>query len=253
MNIVTDLSEWQRLRKTLQVSRIGFVPTMGNLHAGHLALCERAQRENEVTVVSLLVNPTQFNHADDFAKYPRTFQQDINLLEKLKVDFVFAPQAAAMYPDDFTLRVLETELSNALEGEYRPGHFTGMLTIVLKLFNLVAPTHAYFGEKDYQQLCLIKKMVTALFLPIEVIACPTVRDERQLALSSRNTRLSPAQYQQALHFPRLLMSGLSPADIESALSALGFKVDYIVEAWQRRLGAVWIDDIRLIDNVAVTV
>lgn len=252
MNIVTDLIEWQRLRKTWQAARIGFVPTMGHLHGGHLALCERAQQENELTVVSLFVNPTQFNHADDFANYPRTLQQDLLCLEKLGVDYVLVPDASAMYPDGDAFSLQESALSTTLEGVYRPGHFSGMLTVVLKLFHLVQPTHAYFGEKDYQQLCLIQHMVKALFLPIEVIACPTVRDENQLALSSRNTRLTPAQYERARHFPRLLMSDLSTAEIVSSLTALGFKVDYVVDAWHRRLAAVWVDDIRLIDNIALT-
>jgi pantoate--beta-alanine ligase len=252
MNIVTEVREWQALRKQLAGMTIGFVPTMGNLHLGHLDLCARTRLENDISVVSIFVNPTQFNQMRDFELYPRTLEQDKARLLACGIDYLFLPAADTMYLDNYQVQIQETDLSTILEGEFRPGHFNGMLTIVLKLLNLVAPTRAYFGEKDYQQLLLIKKMAKALFLATEIVACKTVREEDGFALSSRNSRLTDEQRQKAAHFPRLLHSNLNPETIKARLSALGFKVDYIVDKWQRRLGAVWLDDIRLIDNVAIT-
>ncbi len=249
MNIVTKLTAWQNIRKNLLNKTIGFIPTMGHLHQGHLSLCERAKNENDITVVSIFVNPTQFNQSSDFELYPRTIEDDINLLN---VDYVLLPDSKEMYFDHFQIQINETELSLELEGEHRPGHFTGMLTVVLKLLNLVQATQAYFGEKDYQQLLLVKKMCASLFLSTEIIGCETIRAEDGLALSSRNSRLSAAQRQAASSFPQLLNSVLSIDEITTKLQSLGFKVDYIVEKWQRRLGAVWIDDVRLIDNVKIT-
>lgn len=250
MNIVSNLKEWQQIRKNLQNKAIGFVPTMGHLHAGHMSLCEQSKKENDITVVSIFVNPTQFNQTNDFDLYPRTLEQDKKMLAECGVDYLLLPDAQSIYPDQYQIQVSETELSKILEGEYRPGHFTGMLTIVLKLLNLAQATRAYFGEKDFQQLQLIKKMALALFLPTEIIACETLRAEDGLALSSRNSRLTSEQRDKAKLFPELLHSNLSPEKITQKLQELGFKVDYVVDQWQRRLGAVWIDDIRLIDNIA---
>jgi len=249
MNILTNIAEWHAIQTTLTGKSIGFVPTMGNLHAGHISLCQRANADNDITIVSIFVNPTQFNQASDLALYPRTEADDIKLLTAHNVDYVFLPEAAVMYQDDYQVQVMETAISQELEGQYRPGHFTGMLTVVLKLLNIIQPTRAYFGEKDYQQLLLIKKMVSALFLPIDIIACDTVRANDGLALSSRNSRLNAAQREMAVHFPRLLNSASTPTAITRELESLGFKVDYIADQWQRRLGAVWLDDIRLIDNI----
>src|SRR5579883_606380 len=221
MNIVTKINDWQTLRKNLTGRSIGFVPTMGHLHAGHLSLCERSRAENEVTVVSIFVNPTQFNQASDFQLYPRTIEQDTSLLASHGVDYLFLPDAESMYADHYQIQVTETELSRELEGEFRPGHFNGMLTVVLKLLNLVQATRAYFGEKDYQQLLLVKKMVAALFLPVDIIPCETMRAEDGLALSSRNSRLTPEQRQKAAHFPRLLQSGQCAEDITKQLELLG--------------------------------
>jgi pantoate--beta-alanine ligase len=251
MNILTDINEWQALRKQLSNKTIGFIPTMGNLHDGHLSLCERSKAENEITVVSVYVNATQFNQAEDFEKYPRTLAQDQRLLLDKKVDYLLVPESKAMYPDNYEVQVTETNITSELEGEFRPGHFNGMLTIVLKLLNLVQPTRAYFGEKDFQQLLLIKKMAQSLFLPTEIIACETVRAEDGLALSSRNSRLTSEQRIFSQKFPQLLQSALSIDEIKHELEKLTFKVDYIAEKWQRRLGAVWIDNIRLIDNIAI--
>lgn len=249
MNIVSTLKAWRECRFQSSGLQWGFVATMGNLHDGHLALCERSLNENDKTVVSIFVNPTQFNQADDFNAYPRTLEEDRQKLTAIGVDVLLTPSPEELYADAYSMQVNETTLSRVLEGEHRPGHFTGMLTIVMKLFNWVQAHHAYFGEKDYQQYLLVKKMVEALFMPVHVIPCETLRAQDGLALSSRNARLSEQARLLAPAFPRLLQSNKTPEEITQALVALGFKVDYIAEQWGRRLGAVWLDNVRLIDNV----
>lgn len=250
MNIYTDLTEWRAHRATLQNTIISFVPTMGNLHEGHLALCKTAKENQQYLVVSIFVNPTQFNQASDFEKYPRTLEADLAKLRTVGVDAVLLPKAEALYPDDYTVQISEHTIANVLEGEHRPGHFTGMLSIVLKLLNIVQPQKAYFGEKDYQQLLLVKKMCDALFVPVEIIGCATIRNEKGLALSSRNSRLSEQALTLAPIFYALLSSNVNCCDIKTQLQQHGFQVDYIAEQWGRRLGAVWLEGIRLIDNVA---
>lgn len=251
MNIVTEFKEWQDTRKKLANKSIGFIPTMGNLHEGHLSLCKNSLLNNEITVVSIFVNPTQFNQESDFKLYPRTLQQDLQLLESLKIDYVLVPEASWIYADQYQIQVTENTISHELEGEFRPGHFNGMLTIVLKLLNLVYPNSAYFGLKDYQQVLLVKKMVESLFLPTKIIACETVRAEDGLALSSRNSRLTEELRAKAAIFPRLLKSGLSLDEIKNQLTLNGFRVDYVAEKWQRILGAVWLGEVRLIDNFSI--
>lgn len=251
MNIVSSVSEWQSLRKSLTEKSIGFVPTLGHLHAGHVSLCARAKSENEVTVLSIFVNPTQFNNVEDLAKYPRTLENDVALLEDAGIDYLFLPETKEIYQDQYEVMVKETILSQTLEGEFRPGHFDGMLTVVLKLFHLVQPTRAYFGEKDYQQLLLVKKMVDALFLSVDIIGCPTIRDSQGLALSSRNSRLNSDELQKAIFFAKCLQSDKSNAEIKQMLLENGFRVDYVETAWGRRLAAVWVGDVRLIDNVSI--
>lgn len=252
MNTVIDIPSFLDLRKTLQGKNIGFVPTMGNLHEGHLNLCRRAKSENEIVVASIFVNATQFNDAQDFDLYPRTLEQDKMLLESVGVDILFLPNHETLYPDNYEVQVTETSISTLLEGACRPGHFTGMLTVILKLLNIVAPTRAYFGKKDYQQYLLIDKMVRALFLPIDIIPCETVRSEDGLALSSRNTRLSSEQREKAVLFAKILKDGKNPEKISEALRAFGITVDYVSDTWGRRLAAVSIDGIRLIDNGALS-
>jgi pantoate--beta-alanine ligase len=249
MNIVTEINEWIEIRKTLSEKTIGLVHTMGNLHAGHLSLLERSKRENEVTAAAIFINPAQFNQAEDFARYPRTLVQDKALLLQHGIDYLLLFEANALYSDHYQIQILETEISKELEGEFRPGHFTGMLTIVLKFLNLVRPSRSYYGEKDFQQLLLIQKMAKALFLSTEIIACPIIRDEDEVALSSRNSRLSKEERAHARHIPRLLKSPLSLDEIRREFETLHFKVDYIVEKWQRRLAAVWLNEVRLIDNI----
>ncbi len=249
MKIVTTVEEWLQIRKQLNQQTIGFVHTMGNLHAGHMSLCAQSRQMNHITVAAIFINRMQFNQVKDFECYPRTLENDLALLSEHEVDYVLLFDEKTLYPDDYHIQVTESEISKLLEGEYRPGHFTGMLTIVLKFLNIVQPTHSYYGEKDYQQLLLIKKMVTALFLPVEIVACQTIRAEDQLALSSRNLRLTSQQREQAAQFPALLHSATTPEQISTQLQQSGFRVDYVMDKWQRRLAAVWLGEVRLIDNI----
>jgi pantoate--beta-alanine ligase len=230
---------------------VGFVPTMGALHAGHVALLERARRENDVVVLSTFVNPTQFNDPGDLEKYPRTWEVDLAHARRAGVDVIFAPSREHMYPDGYHYRVTEDRLSTLMEGAHRPGHFDGVLTVVLKLLILVRADRAYFGEKDMQQLLLVRGMAKDFFLPTEIVACPTVRAEDGLALSSRNARLSPAGRQRAPELARALREETDPDKARQRLEAAGFDVDYVACHEQRRFGAVRIDGIRLIDNVCI--
>ncbi len=194
-----------RERKENGLDSVGFVPTMGALHEGHLDLVRRARAENKTVVVSVFVNPTQFNDKRDLDAYPRDVDRDLRLCEEAGADAVFAPNANEIYPDGFCTTVtLEGPVIRLLEGAFRPGHFAGVATVVSKLFNIVQPTRAYFGEKDWQQLQVVKRMVTDLNLPVTIVPCPTVREPDGLALSSRNARLSPEARQQARVIPFLL-------------------------------------------------
>lgn len=246
--IVSDPKKWRSLKKSLKGS-IGFIPTMGNLHEGHIALAQQARVENDIVVVSIFVNPTQFNQASDLEKYPRTFDADCALLDAAGVDYVFFPAAADMYADNYEVQVSENVISKELEGEFRPGHFTGMMTVVLKLLNIIGADRAYFGEKDFQQVTLVKKMVEALFVPTEIIACETVRAANGLALSSRNGRLTPEQLEKAVMISQLLNSDFTDEQVMKCLEQSGFKPEYVVSKWGRRLAAAWLGDVRLIDNV----
>jgi pantoate--beta-alanine ligase len=244
------LEEWQRLRTSATWSgqRIGLVPTMGALHAGHVALLKRARQENDRVVLSIFVNPTQFNDPKDLERYPRTLEADIELARPF-AHAVLAPTAEELYPDRYHYRVTETELSRRWEGAHRPGHFDGVLTVVLKLFNIVQPRRAYFGEKDWQQLQLVRGMVHALLLPVEIVGCPTVRDGDGLALSSRNRRLSPMARAQAAIFPRVLQTASDATTAAEVLREKNFDVDYVNDVDGVRLGAVRLEGVRLIDNV----
>lgn len=246
----TRLADWRAHRHSPAWAgrSVGFVPTMGALHAGHEALLARARAENERVVLSVFVNPTQFNDPSDLAKYPRTLEADVGLAAPY-VDAVLVPTPEEMYPDGYRYRVTENDLSTRLEGAHRPGHFDGVLTVVLKLFNLVQPSRAYFGEKDWQQLQLVRGMVTSLHLPIDVVTCTTVRDADGLALSSRNRRLSPEARAKSEAFPRVLRMAPTAASAAAALRGKGFDVDYVEDSEGVRLGAVRIDGVRLIDNI----
>lgn len=183
---------------------LGFVPTMGALHAGHLSLVQAAQSQNSAVAASVFVNPTQFGPNEDLSKYPRDLERDRRLLEKEKVDLLFAPAAEEMYPPGAVTWVTVEGLSERLEGKSRPGHFRGVTTIVSKLFNIIEPDRAYFGQKDAQQAVIIRKMVCDLDLGVEVVVCPTVRESDGLALSSRNVYLSPEERKRALVLYRAL-------------------------------------------------
>jgi pantoate--beta-alanine ligase len=250
--VCTRLETWRALRRSAEWASadVGFVPTMGALHAGHEALLARARKENQRVVLSIFVNPAQFNDPNDLAKYPRTLEADVALAAPY-VDAVIAPTAEELYSDRYRFRVSEMEQSRRWEGAHRPGHFDGVLTVVLKLLNLVQPTRAYFGEKDWQQLQLVRGMVDAFLLPVEIVACPTIRDTDGLALSSRNARLSPPARARAAAFPRALQSAPNAATAAAQLKADGFDVDYVEDADGVRLGAVRVEGVRLIDNVRI--
>jgi pantoate--beta-alanine ligase len=249
--VFAHLIDWQQQRQTMKNQTLGFVPTMGALHQGHLSLIQRAQQENDLTLVSIFVNPTQFNQPGDLAAYPRVYQEDLALLKEHKVDYLLFPDESELYPDHYRYQIHENSFSTLLCGATRPGHFTGVLTIVLKLLNLAKANKAYFGEKDYQQLQLIKGMAQAFFLPTEIIACPTIREQDGLAMSSRNRRLSPHGRQQAPLLAKLLQSNLSIAELKDQLANNGFVIDYIEEQDGRRFAAVFLEGVRLIDNVSL--
>jgi len=196
MKVIETIDDMRRLRHQL-AEPVGFVPTMGYFHEGHLTLVRRARAENPSVVVSIFVNPTQFGPEDDFNKYPRNPQHDLALLQKEKGDIVFMPSAAEMYPPQFNSWVEVGKVTERLEGASRPGHFKGVTTVVAKLFNIVQPTRAYFGQKDAQQAIVIKKMVADLNMNLEIVTVPTVREPDGLAMSSRNTYLNPKQRQAA--------------------------------------------------------
>jgi len=197
MKVVETIDEMRQLRSKL-AEPVGFVPTMGYLHDGHLALVKQARAENPSVVVSIFVNPTQFGPQEDFTSYPRDIPRDLTMLEKVKTDVVFMPLVAEMYPSQFNSWVEVSKVTERLEGAVRPGHFRGVTTVVAKLFNIVQPTKAYFGQKDAQQAIVIRKMVTDLNMNLEVVTCPTVREPDGLAMSSRNTYLKPKERQAAV-------------------------------------------------------
>ncbi|MFC1860494.1 pantoate--beta-alanine ligase [Chloroflexota bacterium] len=203
MKVVERIDEIRRLRQRL-AEPVGLVPTMGYFHEGHLSLVRQARAENSSVVVSIFVNPTQFGPQEDFKQYPRNTERDLTLLEKEKADIVFMPSVEGIYPSQFNSWVEVDKLTERLEGASRPGHFRGVTTVVAKLFNIVQPTRAYFGQKDAQQLLVIKKMVADLNMNLEIVAVPTMREPDGLAMSSRNTYLNPAERQAALVLSQVL-------------------------------------------------
>jgi pantoate--beta-alanine ligase len=246
-----SIQAWQAVRASLSKAgrTIGFVPTMGALHEGHLSLVERCRRENDCTLVSIFVNPAQFNDPADLRAYPRPISEDLQWLRNAAVDFVLLPGEAEMYPDQYRYRVIETDESRVREGLHRPGHFDGVLTVVMKLLNIAGADRAYFGEKDWQQLQLVQAMARAFFMQTEIVACPTVRASDGLALSSRNSRLSPQDRPTAALFHRALVSSPSADAATEMLRQHGFSVEYVEDVGSRRLGAVTLSGVRLIDNV----
>jgi pantoate--beta-alanine ligase len=254
MKVFDSISAWQTARRELNNScRVGFVPTMGALHAGHISLVEIAKRESDFTVASIFVNPTQFDNKTDLEKYPRNIAKDIELLSSASVDALILPNSNEIYADNYQFKVSETEISKILCGHYRPGHFDGVLTVVLKLINIVRPQSCYFGEKDFQQYLLIKKMSEALFVDTNIVACPIVRETSGLAMSSRNERLNAdARNKAALIYKSLIEFKNKPsAAVKNLLTENGFKVDYVEDHWGRRFVAAHIDEVRLIDNVKI--
>ncbi len=277
MKIITTISE---LRAELSAHRVnakkvGLVPTMGALHNGHLSLVQRSVACNDVTVVSIFVNPTQFNDKNDLANYPRNLDADCALLSGAGVDIVFAPEVSEMYPEPDT-RVFDfAPLDSVMEGPFRPGHFNGVAQIVSKLFYAVEPDRAYFGEKDFQQLAIIRKMVQQLGLGIEIIGCPIVRESDGLAMSSRNMLLTAQERERALIISRTLFDSLDYAKtntlesvksyVEAKINAVeGFRLEYfyIVDGFTLQPISRWGDadyvvgcialycgNIRLIDNI----
>ena len=269
-DLQTELSELKA-----QGKKVGLVPTMGALHAGHASLVKRSVNENDVTVVSVFVNPTQFNDKNDLVKYPRTLDADCKLLESCGVTFVFAPSVEEIYPEPDTRRFSYAPLDTVMEGAFRPGHFNGVCQIVSKLFDIVKPHCAYFGEKDFQQLAIIREMVRQMKFDLEIVGCPIIREEDGLALSSRNARLSAEERENALNISRTLFKSRTFATthsvsetqkmVEDAIAAApGLRLEYfeIVDGNTLQKVGAWNDtsyvvgcitvfcgEVRLIDNI----
>ncbi len=251
--IIHTVAEWRSLRGDFRSSgrAVGFVPTMGALHPGHASLFRAADDACDIVLASVFVNPTQFDEKWDFDNYPRMLDKDCSIMEEAGVDFVFAPSVSEMYPNETRYAVTENQFSRELCGAHRPGHFDGVLTVVMKLLQIADAERAYFGEKDFQQLQLIKGMCEAFFLPTQIIPCPTLREADGLAMSSRNARLSTEERALAPSFNRVLKSAHTAQMARDQLTAAGFAVDYVEDRDGRRYGAVRLGKTRLIDNVAL--
>jgi pantoate--beta-alanine ligase len=249
MKVVRTVAE---LREALDpAAEIGLVPTMGAFHAGHVALFHAARAENEILVVSLFVNPAQFDSPEDLAAYPGDETRDARTAEEAGADVLFAPPGDELYPPGYQTWVDVEELSRTLEGAARPGHFRGVATVCCKLFNVVRPRRAYFGQKDAQQVAVVRRMVRDLNLDVEIRVLPTVRDPDGLAVSSRNVLLSPAERERALALPRALATR-DPVRARELLD--GVAVDYVeVADFEPRVlaGAIRVGSTRLIDNVVL--
>ena len=277
MKVIQTIKELRAELKTWRAEgkKIALVPTMGALHEGHASLVRRAVAENDVVVVSDFVNPTQFNDKNDLIKYPRTLDADCALLEKEGVDYVFAPSVEEIYPEPDTRRFSYAPLDTVMEGKYRPGHFNGVCQIVSKLFLIVEPHFAYFGEKDFQQLAIIREMTQRLDMPTQIVGCPIVREADGLALSSRNARLSADERKQALAISQTLFASKeyaathsveeTQAFVEKAIAdAEGLELEYFelvdgntlqkIASWEETEYAVgcitvYCGEVRLIDNI----
>jgi len=251
VRLVRTATELRAALAASQQDEVGLVPTMGAYHGGHLALLRAAREENDLVVVSLFVNPAQFDSGDDLAAYPRDEEQDARLAAEAGTDILFAPAVEELYPPGYQTWIDVEELSRGLEGAARPGHFRGVATVCCKLFNLVRPTRAYFGQKDAQQVAVVRRMARDLHLDVELRVVSTVRDEDGLALSSRNVLLSPEERHRALALPR----ALETRDPERARELLdGVAVDYVeVADFEPRVlaAAIRVGDTRLIDNVVL--
>jgi pantoate--beta-alanine ligase len=258
MKIVQTIEE---ARDALAERGVGFVPTMGALHAGHVALLETARSECDFVAASIFVNPTQFGPGEDYERYPRNEDADAKIAEAAGVDLLFIPGAEEMYPPGFETWVEVERFGSVLEGAFRPGHFRGVATVCLKLFNIVRPERAYFGQKDAQQVAIVRRMVRDLDVPVEIRMVPTVRDPDGLAVSSRNAYLSPEERRRAVALPRALAAGetayrAGKDPVGAACAAMnGLRVDYVdtVDLDGRLVleAAVHVGRIRLIDNVVL--
>ncbi len=253
MKIVETVADLAAARRARAAGDTGFVPTMGALHEAHLSIVRRARAENAQAWASIFVNPAQFDDPGDLERYPRPVEQDLELLRAAGCDLVFLPRPQELYPDGYRYRVIENELSRKFCGAGRPGHFDGVLTVVMKLLLLVRPQRAYFGEKDFQQLQLVEGLAQAFFLDTKIVRCPLVREPDGLAMSSRNRLLTPDQRRLAPALHRVLaesVAGRRPAaDASKALAREGFEVEYVADHDGRRLAAVRLGAVRLIDNV----
>ena len=277
MKVIHTIKDLQAELSVLkaQGKKVGLVPTMGALHAGHASLVKRSVNENEVTVVSVFVNPTQFNDKNDLVKYPRTLDADCKLLEACGATYAFAPSVEEMYPEPDTRQFSYAPLDTVMEGAFRPGHFNGVCQIVSKLFEAVKPHRAYFGEKDFQQLAIIREMVRQMQFDLEIVGCPIVREEDGLALSSRNARLSAEERENALKISQTLFKSRTFAAthtvsetlkfVEDAIAAVpGLSLEYFeivdgntlqkVDNWNQTsyvVGCITVfcGDVRLIDNI----
>jgi pantoate--beta-alanine ligase len=252
LKIFHSISEYRTFRRNLlsDVS-VGFVPTMGALHKGHASLIEKSAAENNLTVLSIFVNPTQFNNPDDLKKYPRTWEADVELAKAAGANVILSPKYEELYADNYRFQLSEKEFSKKLCGAHRPGHFDGVLTVVMKLLQIVNPKKAYFGEKDFQQLQLIQDMTKAFFLPVEIVPGPTVREADGLAMSSRNVRLTPEGREKAPLLLKALKDGLSFEKAKQLLGEKQIELEYLEEHFGRRYIAAYIDGVRLIDNVKI--
>jgi pantoate--beta-alanine ligase len=252
MRVVRTIGETRAALRPDSTGSIGLVPTMGSLHEGHLALIRAARAENDTVVMSLFVNPAQFGEAADLARYPRDEERDLELARDAGVDLVFAPSAEEMYPPGFQTWVEVTELGEILEGRFRPRHFRGVATVVLKLLNVASPARVYFGQKDAQQVEVIRRLIADLAVDVDLRVVPTVRDADGLALSSRNAQLTAEQRAAALVLPRALATRDRDAALVELVSSNGLEVDYVEVADfdpPVLAGAVRVGSIRLIDNV----
>ena len=252
MKVVRTIADARDGLAPLRAGSVGLVPTMGSLHEGHLALLDAARAENDTVVMSLFVNPAQFGDASDLSRYPRDEERDLGLARGSGADLVFAPSTDEMYPSGFQTWVDVTEVGAILEGRFRPGHFRGVATVVLKLLNVVRPTRVYFGQKDAQQVEVIRRLIADLALEVELRAIPTVRDADGLALSSRNALLSPAERAAALALPRALARRDRAAALADLESSNDLEIDYLEIADfdpPVLAGAVRVGSTRLIDNV----
>ncbi|NRA73530.1 MAG: pantoate--beta-alanine ligase [Rickettsiales bacterium] len=254
MKIIRNIQEWINIRRNISFkAQIGFVPTMGCLHKGHLSLIKKSIARNDINIVSIFVNPIQFNDQKDYESYPRILDKDIELLKNLKVDFVFIPLEKELYLNNQFNIVSDHPLSKILEGKFRRGHFNGMLTIVLKLLLLTKPNNAYFGEKDYQQYVLIKEMAKHYFIDTKIIVCSTIRDKYKLPKSSRNNNLSNAEIKTARRFAQVFHNNIKMniEEMQSKLFDAGIDIEYLQKVHNRIFIAVKIGHTRLIDNVII--